>query len=259
MTKIRIGVVGYKGKMGQSIVSCILETPQTTLAGAVSNDKKCEDIGLIFGENIGIESVDSIDKVFLQSDVVIEFTNPHTMHACIEMAIKTKTPLVSGTTGHDYYEMMATCAQQVPILWSANMSIGVNMLSKLVQDAASKLGEEYDIEILEMHHAQKKDAPSGTALMLGEYAAQGLGVDLSSVKSIDRHGLRKKGTIGFATLRGGGIYGEHKVMFITEDEYIELGHVSLTRNLFAKGAVKAALWLYNKENNLYSMQDVLDG
>ncbi len=258
MKKIRIAVVGYKGRMGSNIIDCILQTKSAVLSGAIANDRRCEDIGLIFGKTIGINSSNSLVELFNQADVVIEFTNSDTMQECINMAAHTNTPLVSGTTGHDHHKLLLESAQHVPILWSANMSIGINMLTKLVKESARKLGEEYDIEILEMHHAQKQDAPSGTALMLGEAAAEGRSVDLSAVKTTDRAGIRKKGEIGFASLRGGGVFGEHNVMFATEDEYISLRHVSLTRYLFAKGAVKAALWLHNQKNNLYSMQDVLD-
>ena len=258
MKKIKVGVVGYKGRMGINIVNCILETDSTILSGAISSDRESEDIGLIFGKTIGINSCTSLTQLFNQSDVVIEFTNPNTMQKCLKTASHTNTALVSGTTGHNHHELLVETAKQSPVLWSANMSIGINMLTKLVKESASKLGTEYDIEILEMHHNKKQDAPSGTALMLGSAAAQGRSVDLSVVKNTERVGIRQQGDIGFASLRGGGVFGEHKVMFVAEDEYITLGHVSLTRNLFAKGAIKAALWLYNQKNNLYSMQDVIN-
>lgn len=257
INRIKIGIIGYKGRMGRSILNAILNTEMAEVSGAISHDQSGEDIGDIIGKTIGVKSSESIIEVFQNSHVVIEFTNPATMEVCLRLSERLGVPLVSGTTGHDHGELMSEVARKVPILWSANTSIGINILSNLVKEVARKLDEEYDIEVLEVHHAHKKDTPSGTALTLGKSAASGRQVELDSVV---RGNVRKKGQIGFAAIRGGGVFGEHKVMFMNEDEYIELGHVSLNRDVYARGAVKAALWLSNQQKNkIYSMQDVLNG
>ncbi|MBQ4875312.1 MAG: 4-hydroxy-tetrahydrodipicolinate reductase [Rickettsiaceae bacterium H1] len=251
MNKVKIGVVGYMGRMGKQITSVILESEQAILSSCVSRTKSKK----LSKNNVKIAK--SISEVCRDANVVIEFTNPITMKECLATAQETKTPLVSGTTGHDNYELMKQVAKTTPIIWAANMSLGINVLSKIVMEVANALNEDYDIEISEIHHVHKKDFPSGTAIMLGKASAKGRDVDFESKKSIYRNTIRKKGEIGFSSLRGGGIFGEHKVMFIAEDEYLELSHVALTRKLFAKGAVKGALWLYDKKPGLYSMQNVL--
>ena len=263
MSKVKVGIIGYKGRMGKKVTSVVLESDEAILSSCVSREAPQDNVApkilkTPIDNYSGIKIASSILEVFRDSDVVIEFTNHKTMEECLIMAQKTRTPLVSGTTDHENYELMNRVIKSTPILWAANMSLGINMLSKLVEKVAKTLGEDYDIEVSEIHHSQKKDAPSGTSIMLGKSAAIGRNIDFESAKVIDRNAVRKKGDIGFAISRGGGVYGEHKVMFIGEDEYIELGHISLSRELFAKGAVKAALWLYNKNPGSYSMEDVLN-
>lgn len=252
MIKIKLGVIGHQGRMGKEITTVITSSELAELSSCVSRETPDSATG-----DINSKVVESIAEVFTNSDVVIEFTNPTTMAECLHVAQKTKTPMVSGTTGHDLYDLMIKVAQTTPILWSANMSLGINILLHLVKQAAHKLSDDYDIEISEIHHANKKDAPSGTSLMLGKAAAEGRNLNLEDVKAINRYGPRRKGDIGFGVLRGGGVFGEHKVMFLGKDEYLNLGHVGLNRRLFAEGAVKAALWLYNQNNGLYSIQDML--
>ncbi len=257
MNKIKVGLVGYKGRMGKQIISSVMESDEVIISGAVSRKKSAEDIGNVVGLKLGINSSSSIMDVFQKSDVVIEFTTPDTMKECLEIAIKTEKPLVSGTTGHSNQGLLEIAAKSAPILWSANTSIGISVLSELVKEGAEKLGEGYDVEISDIHHNRKKDVPSGTSIILGKSVAEGRKIDFVAAKSINRNGERKKGEIGFSSVRGGGVCGEHRVMFIGEDEYVELRHVSLTRALFAKGAVKAAIWLSDKENSLYSIYDVI--
>ncbi|MGH7036343.1 MAG: 4-hydroxy-tetrahydrodipicolinate reductase, partial [Stellaceae bacterium] len=177
-------------------------------------------------------------------------------------AAAAKKALVIGTTGLDAAatEAVAEAAKSAPILWAANMSLGVNLMLGLVRQMARGLGDDYDIEILEMHHRHKVDAPSGTALALGRAAAEGRGIDLAAHSQRVRDGItgpRQRGDIGFATLRGGDNAGEHRVIFASEGEQIEIAHRAGSRRIFARGAVKAALWLAGKPPGLYGMKDVL--
>ncbi len=254
MAKVKIGVVGYTGRMGKQVISAILNSNLVTLSKCVSGGSNTSPMDRIAPSNIA----SSIEEVFSASDVVIEFTNTDTMKQCLTCAQASGKPMVSGTTGHNNYELMKEVSKNTAVLWSANMSPGITWLLKLVEKTAKALNEEYDIEISELHHSQKKDSPSGTGLMLGKAAAYGRSIDFTANQAIDRIGARKTGEIGFSVSRGGGVSGEHNVMFIGDDEYISLKHVALTRNVFAKGAIKGALWLHEKKKGLYSMQDVLN-
>jgi len=193
---------------------------------------------------------------------VIDFTRPEFTLELAAKAAKTKTPLISGTTGLDAkaHEKLEAFAQKIPIVWSPNMSVGVNLLMTLVARAAAILDEGYDIEVLEMHHRQKVDAPSGTALALGRAAAAGRNVDFDTYAVLSREGItgeRATGTIGFATLRGGQVIGDHSVIFAGESDRIELTHKSQSRDIYAEGAVRAALWATDQAPGFYSMKDVL--
>ncbi|WP_339045512.1 4-hydroxy-tetrahydrodipicolinate reductase [Candidatus Mesenet endosymbiont of Agriotes lineatus] len=261
--KTKIGIVGCLGRMGRFIVSELRNCGNVEMSGGVAksgNEKIGLDIGLALniGLEIGVKVTDSIFNLFKSSDVVIDFTNKECLLQCLEVAYDLEKPLVSGTTGIDGIDLKEY-SKKAPILWSANMSIGVNLLCKLVQDASKSLGQDYDVEIWEMHHSLKKDSPSGTAIALGEAAAEGLNVDfkINHYFNSDSN-FRKKGSIGFAVSRGGGIIGDHKVMFTNEGEQIELSHRGINRNIYAKGAIKAALWLAQKPAGLYSMKNVLE-
>lgn len=253
MNKIKIGLIGHTGRMGKQILSIVRSSENVLISSCFSGSV----LDIKETQAIELKIASSIAQVCHEADVVIEFTNPETMEACLIEASRSNTPIVSGTTGHDNYRLMNEIAENIPVLWSANMSLGINILLKTVKDVAKALSEDYDIEISETHHAKKKDFPSGTSIMLGKVAAQGRGVGFESAKSINRDKSRERGEIGFVSLRGGGVFGEHKVMFMGEDECLELNHVALSRELFAKGAVKAGLWLFNQKQGLYSMQDVL--
>ena len=197
-----------------------------------------------------------------QEDVFLDFSAPEALEQNLEAALAANKPILIGTTGlSDAHQALIDAASaNIAVIQAANTSLGVNLLSHLVREAAARLGDDWDIEIAEMHHRMKADAPSGTALMLGHAAAEGRGVDLDAVSDRGRDGItgpRKSGDIGFAVLRGGTVAGEHQVIFASEGERIELGHRAESRAIFAHGALAAALWLAGKPAGRYTMADVL--
>lgn len=235
---IKVGVTGYKGRMGQLLVKEIEAHEAMEFAGGI-------DIG------------DDAEAVFNKADVMIDFSVPDATVTHARIAASTNTALVIGTTGlTDKQEsQLEESAQKTAIMYAANMSVGVNMLMALVEQTASRLGIDWDIEVFETHHNQKIDSPSGTALALGKAARTGRrGGEFIT----DRVGKRNPGDIGYAVQRGGDVVGEHDVTFFSQGERITLGHKATDRSLFAKGAIRAAEWVHGKENGLYSMQDVLD-
>jgi 4-hydroxy-tetrahydrodipicolinate reductase len=266
MTDMRLIVVGAAGRMGRTLVRVINETPGVTLAGAIERDGTPE-IGRDSGELAGIGPngipvVADAVPVFAKADGVLDFTVPAATLGFAELAAQARVVHVIGTTGlsTDDETKIAAAARHAVVVKSGNMSLGVNLLAALVRQAAKALDADFDIEVLEMHHRHKVDAPSGTALMLGRAAAEGRGVDLdaASVRVRDGHtGARKRGDIGFATLRGGSVIGEHSVIFAGAGETIQLSHTAFDRALFARGAVKAALWGRDRKPGLYAMSDVL--
>jgi 4-hydroxy-tetrahydrodipicolinate reductase len=259
-------VVGAAGRMGRTLIREITENPYTVLAGAVEQEGS-EHIGEDAGELAGAGRLDvkiASDPlpVFAHADGVLDFTRPAASVTFAGYAAQARIVHVIGTTGCGPQDdaAIAAAARHATIVKSGNMSLGVNLLSVLVEQAAKALDEDFDIEILEMHHRHKVDAPSGTALLLGEAAAKGRDVDLGdhSVRTRDGHtGARAEGTIGFATLRGGSVVGEHSVILAGAGERIVLSHQAQDRAIFARGAIKAALWAREKKPGLYSMLDVL--
>jgi 4-hydroxy-tetrahydrodipicolinate reductase len=212
-------------------------------------------------EKAGITS----DRVsaFRACDVLIDFTAPEATMDHIALAVQYKKPIVIGTTGLNprQEENLVAASKHVPVFYSANMSIGVNVLAALVEQAAARLSDEFDIEIFEAHHRHKADAPSGTALLLGRAAAKGRGVNLSAVQVLSREGqtgARAKGAVGFSVFRGGDVVGDHTVTFAGEGERIELSHKASDRAIFARGAIRAALWLAGRPPGAYSMRDMLN-
>jgi 4-hydroxy-tetrahydrodipicolinate reductase len=194
-------------------------------------------------------------------DVFIDFSAPEGLRKHLDEAVEAARPIVIGTTGltDEHHRLVDEAAARIAVLQAANTSLGVNLLAHLVRETAARLGEDWDIEIVEMHHRHKKDAPSGTGLLLGRAAAEGRGVDLDQVGDCGRVGMgeRKAGDIGFASLRGGSVAGDHKVIFAGEGERLELGHRAESRAIFAEGAIRAALWLAGKPAGRYTMNDVL--
>jgi 4-hydroxy-tetrahydrodipicolinate reductase len=265
MNQCRIGIVGCGGRMGRMLIAEVTGTEGAMVSGGTEHAAALH--GRDLGELAGLGALDVAAgadpaALFDASDVVIDFTTPAATVRHAELAAAAGKALVIGTTGLDpaQAKTIEAAARQAPILWSANMSLGVNLLLGLIEQAAARLGPDYDIEVLEMHHRMKVDAPSGTALALGRAAAAGRGVPLEQVwvKSRDGHtGAREAGTIGFATLRGGDVVGDHTVMFAGLGERVELSHKASDRRIYARGAVRAALWLRGRAPGLYGMKDVL--
>jgi 4-hydroxy-tetrahydrodipicolinate reductase len=263
---MRLVIAGAGGRMGRTLIQAIAATKGVVLAGAVEAADSAvigRDAGELagFGPN-GIKVVSDIAPLLEATDGLIEFTSPAVTLALAELTAAAGIVHVIGTTGHSAEQeaAIAKAASRVTIVKSGNMSLGVNLLAALVKRVAQTLGEDYDIEILEMHHNKKIDAPSGTALMLGGAAAAGRGVDLAQRSVRGRDGLtaaRSPGDIGFASLRGGTVVGEHSVIFAGPAERVELTHRAEDRMIFARGALHAALWACGKKPGLYSMTDVL--
>ncbi|MBN8993777.1 MAG: 4-hydroxy-tetrahydrodipicolinate reductase [Rhizobiales bacterium] len=259
-------VVGAAGRMGRTLIRVIHEMPGAKLAAAVER-KGAAEIGKDAGELAGVGAngvlvTDDAAKAFAAGDAVLDFTVPEATVAFAALAARAKIAHVIGTTGLSAAEdaEIAAAAKKAVIVKSGNMSLGVNLLAVLVRQAAKALDADFDIEVVEMHHRHKVDAPSGTALLLGRAAAEGRAVDLSEASVRVRDGItgaRRRGDIGFATLRGGSVVGEHSVLLAGEGEVIELAHRATDRAIFARGAVKAALWTRGRKPGLYSMADVL--
>ena len=263
---MKIGIVGCAGRMGRMLLSEVLNQDGLELAGGTESSGHevfGEDLGMLAGAGPqGLLASDDTAALFAAADTVIDFTIPATTQGHAALATKHGTAWVIGTTGLSPEDQAAVenAAQKVAVVQAANMSVGVNVLLGLTEQAAQLLGEDYDIEIVEMHHRHKIDAPSGTALALGKAAAGGRHVDLEkkAVRARDGHtGPRDTGAIGFATLRGGDVAGDHSVIFAGDGERVELTHKASSRAVFAKGAVRAARWTGGQPPGLYSMRDVL--
>ena len=263
---MKVGIVGITGRMGQSVARMVIENNITdVVCGVTKSDDPLigKDIGNILGlEDINVNVSSDFDELFKNSEVVIDFSSPQITLKCAALASKYKTALISGTTGltESEKQQIANLAQDTVIVWSSNMSIGINLLFNLSQQVASILHSDYDVEILEMHHNQKVDAPSGTALSLGESVAKGRGLDFGEVSRKTRDGIigkRGQNEIGFASLRGGDVIGDHTVIFAGDGERIELTHKASNRNIYAKGALRAAIWSEGQKNGFYSMKDVI--
>ena len=266
MAEMRLVVTGAAGRMGRMLVRTIEETPGAILTGALEREGSPmlgQDAGLVAqcgAAGVAI-SADPL-AALLDADGVVDFSAPAATIEFSVLAAQARIAHIIGTTGlgDDDLARIGAAARHAPIVRSGNMSLGVNLLALLTRRVAQALGEEFDIEIVEMHHRMKVDAPSGTALMLGEAAAEGRGVELRERSARGRDGLtgaRKPGDIGFASLRGGGVIGDHSVIFAGAGERIELSHRAEDRAVFARGALKAALWAHGRKPGLYSMADVL--
>lgn len=266
MANLKILVAGAAGKMGRAVIREALSTPGVTLAGGFErpgSDALGRDLGPLAGlDALGVAVEAGPQSAIRRADALIDFTEPAASLANARVAAEHGVPHIIGTTGFSTAEAeeIAALARKTVIVKSGNMSLGVNLLAALVKEAARRLGPDYDIEIVEAHHRAKIDAPSGTALMLARAAADGRGVDLESRAIRARDGAvgeRPAGAIGFAVVRGGGIVGDHDVLFAGAQEVIALSHRAIDRGLFAKGAVAAAKWAAGKPAGLYSMADVL--
>ena len=238
----RIGIIGSAGRMGQALVDAIAAAGELHAGGTDQGD-----------------DVSALARI---SDVLVDFSSPDALEANLDAAVAAGIPIVVGTTGLEerHHWLCDSAAGKIAVLQTGNTSLGVTLLAHLVQEAASRLGEDWDIEITETHHRMKVDAPSGTALLLGEAAAKGRGIALADNSERGRDGItgaRKTGAIGFASLRGGSVAGDHTVHFLADNERIALSHLAESRAIFAKGAVRAAQWLVGKEAGRYTMAQVL--
>ena len=263
----KVSVLGASGRMGSKIIKKITESSTIDLHFAVEHKGHAW-----IGEDCGEKLLGRANNVFITDDLklaldgaeaVIDFSTPDTSLGCVKVCAQTDTAHVIGTTGFDLEQEneIGEYAKKVVVVKAGNMSLGINVLTSLVRKISSSLDLDFDIEILEMHHRNKVDAPSGTALMLGEAAARGKGKSLSELRMAARDGIsggREKGKIGFASLRGGGVVGEHEVSFTSDLERISIKHEAFSRAIFVNGAIKAALWSKEKEPGLYDMSNVLN-
>ena len=266
MADMRLVVVGAAGRMGRTIVRLVAETGGLVVSGALERTGSPalgEDAGLLAGcAHSGVAITDDALSLVVEADGIIDFSSPATSVDLVALAAQARIVHVIGTTGFTEADLakIAAAARHAAIVRSGNMSLGVNLLAGLARQAARALGTSFDIEIVEMHHRMKVDAPSGTALLLGEAAADGLAVRLKDKAVRGRDGFtgpRDPDTIGFAALRGGTVVGDHSVIFAGEGERIELTHRAEDRAIFARGALKAALWARGRKPGLYAMADVL--
>jgi 4-hydroxy-tetrahydrodipicolinate reductase len=264
--RLRLAVPGAAGKMGRMIVKVISETPSTELVAAMERPGSPllgQDAGTVAGlAAFGVLIAAELDEALAEADVVIDFTAPSATAWTVSRAAEREVGMVIGTTGLGEAEKRAIwqAAERIPIVLSANMSLGVNVLLGLIEQAAKALGDGYDAEIVELHHRQKKDSPSGTALMMANRLAAALGRDLSTVARYGREGnvgARTAEEIGILAVRGGDIVGEHTAYFCGLGERLEITHRASSRETFARGAVRAAEWLRDRDPGLYDMQDVL--
>ena len=239
---VRIGIIGSAGRMGQALADAIAAAG-ATLSG-------------------GVDKGDDVSALARVSDVLVDFSAPAALEGNLDAAIGAGVPIVIGTTGLEerHHWLCDSAAESIAVLQTGNTSLGVTLLAHLVREAASRLGDDWDIEVVETHHRMKVDAPSGTALLLGQAAAEGRGIDLASHAARGRDGItgaRQRGDIGFTALRGGSVAGDHTVHFLADDERLALSHLAENRRIFAKGAIRAAQWLIGQPVGRYTMPQVL--
>ena len=262
----RLAIAGVSGRMGRTLLEAIAADPDCALAGAVDRADSPmigQDAGVVYGAVTGVQVGDNIESALNSAQVLIDFTRPEASLAYLDACVAHKKSMVIGTTGFDAEgtARIQAAAQQIPIVFAPNMSVGVNLLMKLAELAAQVLHEGYDIEIIEAHHRHKVDAPSGTALGLGRAVANTLQRDLATCAVYGREGVtgeRAPDSIGFSTVRGGDIVGDHTLLFAGIGERVELTHKASSRATFAQGALRAAKWLQGKAPGLYDMRDVLN-
>ena len=262
---INVVVTGAAGRMGMQIARLVRATDGMVIHGAVERPgvAQGQDVGVLAGFGpIGVPVVDDLAKALPGADVVVDFTSHEASARHAEACAEQGVPIVIGSTGFsaEAKARVAAAAKRIPVVLSPNMSVGVNVLFELVRQAAHVLGEDYDVEIVELHHKKKRDAPSGTAVRLGEVASEALGRDPKDALAFSRHGIigeRPPWQIGVQTLRGGDVVGEHTVFFCGEGERLELTHRATSRDQFARGAVRAAQWIVGRPPGLYDMADVL--
>ncbi len=262
----RVAVTGAAGRMGGRIITLITESDNLQVAGAVEmagHPRIGEDAGYVAGcGNLGVAITDSLEQALAEAEVLIDFTFPEVTLTNIEVCARLGKKLVVGSTGFtpEQRVKLDSFTNKVPLVFAPNMSVGVNVCFKILKEMAATLGEGFDIEIVELHHNKKKDSPSGTAVRMGEIVADATGRDYNKVANFHREGMcgeRSPDEIGMQTVRGGDIVGEHTVYFVGMGERIELTHRAMSRDMFARGALRAAAWIGDKDPGLYDMQQVL--
>jgi 4-hydroxy-tetrahydrodipicolinate reductase len=266
MKKTKIVIAGVTGRMGHALLEGVFAEDALQLLAALDRADSAQigqDAGALFGKNTGVSITSDVAAALKGADVLIDFTRPEASLMYLEACKKAGVKHVIGTTGFTVEQKakIQAASKQIAIVFAPNMSVGVTLLINLVEQAAKVLNEGYDIEIVEMHHRHKVDAPSGTALRLGEAAAQGLGQNLKDCAIYAREGVtgeREAGKIGFATLRGGDVVGDHTVVFAGIGERVEITHKASSRGTFAQGALRAAKFLSSKKSGLFDMRDVLN-
>jgi len=262
---MKIAIAGATGRMGRMLIETVLNTPDAQLVGALEHTASPhlgEDAGAFLGKVTGVKITADIEQALTGAQYLIDFTRPEGTMAHLAIAQKTATKMIIGTTGLSAEQIanLKNASEKLAIVFAPNMSVGVNATFKLLEIAAKMLNQGYDIEIIEAHHRHKVDAPSGTALKMGEVIADALGENLDDVAVYAREGHtgeRKEGSIGFATIRGGDIVGDHTVLFAGDGERIEISHKSSSRQSYAQGSLRAARFLQTQASGLYDMQDVL--
>jgi len=263
---IKVAVTGAAGRMGRRIITLVTEAENLTVAGALESPLHKavgQDAGLGAGcGKLDVSITGDLDQALEPSDVLIDFTWPEVTMQNLAKCVSLGKGMIIGTTGLTLQQRseIEKAGNFIPIVFAPNMSVGVNVCFKLLKELAASLGEDFDVEIVELHHNKKKDAPSGTAVRMGEVVAEALGRDYSKAANYHREGMcgeRTREEIGMQTVRGGDIVGEHTVYFIGMGERIELTHRAMNRDMFARGAIRAAKWLGEQKAGLYDMQDVL--
>lgn len=265
MATLKIAIAGCAGRMGRALLEVVSQAPDMQLSAALERSGSPyldKDAGELIGATCGVSVVSDFATALATSDMLIDFTRPEGTLAHLEVCRAAGIKMIIGTTGFsaDEKALLKEAAGDIAIVFAPNMSVGVNVTFKLLEIAAQVLNDGYDIEIIEAHHRHKIDAPSGTALRMGEVVAQVLDRDLEKVAVYGREGVtgeRKSDTIGFSTIRGGDIVGEHKALFAGTGEQIEIIHKATSRKTFSMGALRAARFLANKQKGLFDMQDVL--
>jgi 4-hydroxy-tetrahydrodipicolinate reductase len=265
MTAVKVAVAGSSGRMGRMLIEAVRGDADLSLAAALEQSghpQVGKDAGELIGSRCGVLITDDIEAALKNSHVLVDFTRPNGTLSHLAVCRRLGIRMVIGTTGFDEAQrnLIVAAAGEIGIVLAPNMSVGVNVTLKLIEVAASALGDAYDIEIIEAHHRHKVDAPSGTALRMGEVAAQARGRSLADCAVYDRHGVtgeRSKGAIGFAAVRGGDLVGDHTVLLAGTGERLEITHRATNRATYAQGAMRAARFLMDKKNGLFDMQDVL--
>ncbi|MDC3063911.1 4-hydroxy-tetrahydrodipicolinate reductase, partial [Alphaproteobacteria bacterium] len=262
---VKISIPGGNGRMGKTLIKEIIENKNLELANSycLPNEKeKGLDLGTLVGHNpIDKVLIDNPLSIFEDTEVIIDFTVPEASIFHVEKAAAYKIPIVIGTTGfsNEQFDKIKSFSNQIPIVYSANFSIGIAIMKKLISDATKNLGTDWEVEIFETHHNKKVDSPSGTALLLGSVVASVRGNNLDDVKKLSRKGIigkREKNEIGFSVVRGGNVIGEHSIKYFNGDERLEINHLANNRSIFAKGAIRSAIWSLTQKPGFFTLDHV---